>query len=123
MADRMISISRQLRRDLTVAEKLLWHELRDRRLDGIKFRRQFPIVGFIVDFVCLEARLTIELDGPVHRGREQEDATRSSIIRSQGFFERRYRNEDVFDRLPWVLQDIRKIVAQRMNTPPPSSSG
>ena len=80
-------------------------------------------VGFIVDFVCLEARLTIELDGPVHRGREQEDATRSSIIRSQGFFERRYRNEDVFDRLPWVLQDIRQIVAQRMNTPHPSSSG
>ena len=123
MADRMISISRQLRRDLTVAEKQLWHELRDRRLDGIKFRRQFPIEGFIVDFICLEARLTIELDGPVHRGREQQDAVRRSIIRSQGFLEQRYRNEDVFDRLPWVLQDIRQIVAQRMNTPHPSSSG
>ncbi len=123
MADRMISISRQLRRDLTVAEKQLWHELRDRRLDGIKFRRQFPIEGFIVDFICLEARLTIELDGPVHRGREQQDAVRRSIIRSQGFLEQRYRNEDVFDRLPWVLQDIRQIVAQRMHTPHPSSSG
>ena len=123
MADRMISISWQLRRDITVAEKLVWHELRDRRLDGIKFRRQFPIEGFIIDFVCLEVRLTIELDGPVHRGRERQDATRSAIIRSQGFLERRYRNEDVFDRLSWVLEDIRQTIARRMHTPHPSSFG
>jgi very-short-patch-repair endonuclease len=120
MTNRMISISRQLRRDLTVAEKALWHELRDRRLGGIKFRRQFPIEGFIVDFVCLEARITIELDGPVHKGREYEDALRSHAILAQGFLERRYRNEDVFDRLSWVLEDIRKNVERRMQTPHPS---
>ena len=114
MIDRMISLSRQLRRDLTVAEKSLWHELRDRRLSGIKFRRQFPIDSFIVDFVCLEARLTIELDGPVHKGREHQDALRGRIIRSHGFMERRYRNDDVLDRLPWVLEDIRQSVARRM---------
>ena len=114
MTDRMISISRQLRRDLTIAEKALWYELRDRRLGGIKFRRQFPIDGFIVDFVCLEARLTIELDGPVHIGREHEDALRSRIILSHGFMERRYRNDDVLDRLPWVLEDIRQAVERRI---------
>ena len=125
MTDRMISISRQLRRELTIAEKALWHELRDRRLNGIKFRRQFPIGGFVVDFVCLEARVTIELDGPVHIGREQEDARRSRVIAAEGFLERRYRNEDVFDRLPWVLDDIGLIVEGRLPaaTPHPSSFG
>ena len=123
MINRMISISRRLRRDLIVAEKALWQELRDRRLNGIKFRRQFPIWGFVADFVTLEARVTIELDGPVHLGREEIDARRSLIIRSHGFVERRYRNEDVFDRLPWVLEDIHKFIKARMESPHPSSFG
>jgi len=125
MTDRMISISRQLRREPTIAEKALWHELRDRRLKGLKFRRQFPISGFVVDFVCLEARVTIELDGPVHIGREQEDAHRSRVIAAEGFFERRYQNEDVFDQIQWVLDDIVLIIEGRLPaaTPHPSSFG
>ena len=122
MTDKMISISRQLRRELTIAEMALWHELRDRRLKGIKFRRQFPIGGFVVDFVCLEARLTIELDGPVHIGREQEDARRSLAIAAEGFLERRYRNDDVFDRIQCVLDDISLIVQGRLPAAPPHPS-
>ena len=122
MTDKMISISRQLRRELTIAEMALWHELRDRRLKGIKFRRQFPIGGFVVDFVCLEARLTIELDGPVRIGREQEDARRSLAIAAEGFLERRYRNDDVFDRIQCVLDDISLIVQGRLPAAPPHPS-
>ena len=118
MAKKLLSISRKLRRDITVAEKMLWQELRDRRLGGYKFRRQFPIEGFIVDFVCLEARVTIELDGPVHRGREQDDAHRRRIIQAQGFLEKRYGNEDVFERLHWVVGDIKATITERLITTP-----
>jgi very-short-patch-repair endonuclease len=55
--------ARAMRHEPTDAESRLWHELRDRRLDRIKFRRQMPIIGYIVDFVCLEAKLIVELDG------------------------------------------------------------
>ena len=109
---------------MTVAEDMLWQELRDRKLNGYKFRRQFPIEGFIVDFVCLEARVTIELDGPVHEGREQDDAYRSKIIKAQGYLEKRYRNEDVFERLHWVVDDIKATIAQMLEVSPhPSSFG
>jgi very-short-patch-repair endonuclease len=55
--------ARRLRRQQTNAERLLWSRLRDRRLDGWKFRRQFPIDRFVVDFLCADAHLIIELDG------------------------------------------------------------
>ena len=118
MIKRMISISRKLRRDFTAAEKLLWQELRDRRLGGYKFRRQFPIEGFVVDFVCLEARSTIELDGPVHEGQENDDARRSRAIKAHGFLEKRYRNDDVFERLQWVVDDIKFTIEQRLAATP-----
>ena len=120
----MILISRNLRRDFTAAEKLLWQELRDRRLGGYKFRRQFPIEGFVVDFICLEARFTIELDGPVHAGQENDDARRSRAIKTHGFLERRYRNDDVFERLQWIVEDIKLTIEKRLAVPPhPSSFG
>jgi len=57
--------ARALRRNLTDAERLLWRHLRSRQLAGAKFRRQFPVGSFVADFVCLEARLIIELDGGI----------------------------------------------------------
>src|SRR5215813_11293910 len=64
-------LAREMRRDDTRAEKIAWTLLKDRRLDGFKFRRQFPIENFIVDFYCHEAKLIIELDGEIHAEAEQ----------------------------------------------------
>jgi len=58
--------ARKLRREQTEVERKLWHALRDRRFDGIKFRRQQPIGSYVADFVCFEAKLVIELDGSKH---------------------------------------------------------
>ena len=81
------SFAKRLRREQTAPEILLWHELRDRRLGGWKFRRQVSIEEYIVDFVCLDARLIVEIDGPLHSQSEQraKDEKRDDALRRQGF--------------------------------------
>src|SRR5215207_1966164 len=73
---------RDFRRQQTPAEQTLWELLRDRRLDGLKFRRQFPITIFIADFCCFELKLVVELDGGVHEMRDQaaHDVNRDSYL-------------------------------------------
>ena len=81
------SFAKRLRRKQTAPEVLLWHELRDRRLAGWKFRRQVPIEGYIGDFVCFDARLIVEVDGPMHTSADQraKDARRDDILQRLGF--------------------------------------
>jgi len=81
------SFAKELRRKQTAPEVLLWRELRDRRLDGWKFRRQVPIEGFVADFICFDARLIVEIDGPVHAGAEQrlKDARKDAVLEKAGF--------------------------------------
>ena len=79
-----IWIARDLRRTETSPEELLWRELRSRRLDGWRFRRQVPIAGHVVDFACVAARLTIELDGKQHLDQPDQDAERTAKIAAAG---------------------------------------
>ena len=74
-------------------EQLLCRLLRDRRLDGLKFRRQLPIGRYVADFVCLRHRLIVEADGPYHD--EARDAERDTWLRSQGFRVLRFKNAEV----------------------------
>jgi very-short-patch-repair endonuclease len=99
---------RELRRQQTPAEGALWELLRNRRLDGLKFRRQFPISIFIADFCCFELNLVVELDGGVHAMREQaaHDANRDCYLRSLGYTLLRFPNERVFDNPSSILQAI-----------------
>jgi len=76
--------ARKLRRDMTDAEAKLWSELRDRRLDTIKFRRQAPIGPFVADFLCSEARLIVEIDGSQHAD-SKRDRARDAELRARGF--------------------------------------
>ena len=76
--------ARSMRSAPTEAEERLWHELRDRRLDGIKFRRQVPIGKYIADFVCLDAKLVIEVDGSQH-AESGQDSARDAELRRGGF--------------------------------------
>jgi very-short-patch-repair endonuclease len=93
--------ARSMRRKATEAEDRLWHELRDRRLDHIKFRRQVPIGRFIADFVCLDAKLVVEIDGSQH-AEQQYDAERSAELKARGFRVLRFWNDD-------VLRDINSV--------------
>ena len=98
--------ARALRRRSTPAEIRLWRFLRDRRLLGVKFRRQMPIGRFVVDFCSPQCKLVVELDGPQHADREDEDRQRTALIERAGFRVLRIWNDDVFEDLEAVLATI-----------------
>jgi very-short-patch-repair endonuclease len=101
--------AKEMRRNMTPAERKLWAALRRNQLDGLHFRRQQIIDGFIVDFYCHAAGLVIEIDGPIHGKPEQAeyDAERDRILAARGLHLLRVRNEDVIQNLEEVLECIR----------------
>lgn len=94
-----------MRRVPTDAEDKLWRELRSRRLDRIKFRRQVPLGNYIADFVCLEARLIVEIDGSQH-GDSAYDRRRDAELNARGFQILRFWNDDVLRDLQAVCDTI-----------------
>ncbi|MER9404840.1 DUF559 domain-containing protein [Mesorhizobium caraganae] len=99
------SFARALRREMTEAESKLWHELRDRRLDRIKFRRQVPIGKYVADFACVEAGLIVEIDGSQHADSDSDQA-RGAELRARGFRVLRFWNDDVLKELDSVCNTI-----------------
>ena len=100
-------IARRLRRQATEPERLLWSALRARRLH-VKFRRQVPLCGYVVDFACFEGKVVVELDGSQH-GTEPgrgADALRDARLAEAGFQVVRFRNAQVYRELPTVLEQI-----------------
>jgi very-short-patch-repair endonuclease len=98
--------ARRLRRDQTEAEARLWDALRAGRLEGWKWRRQVPVGPFIVDFLCLEAAVAMELDGGIHAEQADRDARRDAYLRARGLQVLRFWNSEVsagFDRLCWTI--------------------
>jgi len=98
--------ARILRQRMTPAEKLLWECLRNRKLDGHKFRRQHSLGPFVVDFYCAEHRLIVEIDGGVHRQQVERDAARTEQLELYNYRVIRFRNEQVLRDLPSVLKAI-----------------
>ena len=98
----------QMRREPTAAEDFLWQQLRGRQMDGYKFRRQHTIEQFIVDFICLEKQLIIEVDGGVHQEVEQAeyDQGRTHTLEELGYQLIRFRNEEVLHHTQQVLEQI-----------------
>src|SRR5581483_12168159 len=97
-------IARKLRRNQTDAERRLWLRLRDRRLEGFKFRRQFPIGKYVVDFVCLDAHGIVEIDGGEH-GHDDHDKERDRFLEANGFVVVRFWNHDVMKNVDGVCQE------------------
>jgi adenine-specific DNA-methyltransferase len=104
----LLEFARQLRREQTDAERLLWSLLRDRRFMGYKFRRQHPIEPYVVDFYCHDAWLAIELDGGEHNepAARTRDEKRTIILEARGIRVLRFWNNEVFNNLEGVLQTI-----------------
>ena len=97
--------ARQMRHRATEAEAAMWRLLRHRRLIGFKFRRQVPVEGFILDFVCFGRKIVIEVDGSQHV-ESLRDQRRELILAKEGFRVLRYWNNDVLQRSASVLEDI-----------------
>ena len=107
------AFARSLRREMTVAESILWRALRGGQCDGLKFRRQVPIGRYVADFLCVEHRLIVELDGPPHENEEQRrhDAARDAWLRAQGYRVLRLANELVIGGGDIPLDRIRAAIA------------
>jgi very-short-patch-repair endonuclease len=122
MASR-VTIARKLRHNQTDAERALWFRLRDRRLRGLKFRRQMPIDRYVVDFCCEAAHLIIELDGGQHVERSKEDAERTAVLEGQGYLVLRFWNNDVLRNLDGVVESIVDTLSPRPPHPNPLPNG
>ena len=96
----------QLRQNETRAEVKLWHLLRCRKFEGYKFRRQVGIDRFVVDFYCAKAHLIIELDGTIHQTQVEADQEREEILKGMGFHVLRFSNEQVYNQIDDVLNNI-----------------
>ena len=106
----LIQYARQMRREPTPAEALLWESLRGRKLGGLKFRRQHPLNAYILDFWCCECQMVIELDGGIHSDASvrEHDRARQGHLELHGYTVLRFRNEEVLENLPAVLNVIRR---------------
>jgi very-short-patch-repair endonuclease len=102
----MLNFARSLRQNLTPAERLLWSRLRRRQLGGFKFRRQHMIGGYICDFVCMEAKIIVELDGSQHLDGAPYDEHRDRFLRSEGFRVLRFWNGNVLGQTESVVETI-----------------
>ena len=102
--------ARNLRKNQTDAERLLWQHLRHRQMLGQKFRRQFPIDSYIVDFVCLELKWNIELDGGQHMDKANHDQHRTQQLQQRGFNVIRFWNNEVLQNTTGVLEAIRMAI-------------
>ncbi|KXK12806.1 MAG: hypothetical protein UZ14_CFX002002044 [Chloroflexi bacterium OLB14] len=106
-----LGLAKELRREMTPTEKMLWGQIRANKL-GVHFRRQQIIAGFIVDFYCHKADLVIEVDGSVHNSQEQKeyDAEREKVLTEMGLRITRFKNYEVEKNLQGVVKKIKLLV-------------
>jgi very-short-patch-repair endonuclease len=100
------TFARRLRNEATDAEQHLWRYLRRGQLAGFKFRRQYPIAGYVVDFVCVPARLVLELDGGQHLDALSYDTECTRMIEARGYRVLRFWNDDVLLRTEALLEKV-----------------
>lgn len=102
----IIKLAQEMRKDLTPCEQILWNKLKEKRLNGCKFRRQHPINRYILDFYCHEHKLAIEVDGNVHRCKYDEDEFRDQYLRSIGIKTLRITNDEILQNIDAVILKI-----------------
>ena len=111
------SRARQLRKNSTEAERALWQQLRAARLNGHKFRRQVPFERYLVDFVCFEARLIVEVDGGQHTDQQPYDTQRTAWLEAQGFRVLRFWNTEVLGNVGAVKEVIARAWEREAPSP------
>ncbi|BBE50013.1 DNA cytosine-5-methyltransferase [Ferriphaselus amnicola] len=116
----LLDNAKSLRSNQTDTEQRLWYHLRAHRFMDLKFKRQKPLGRYVVDFVCLEARLVIELDGGQHMEQVGYDRVRDAWLKSQGFTVLRFWNNQLVNEMEAVLERIRLVVESSTLSPSPS---
>jgi very-short-patch-repair endonuclease len=106
------SAAQRLRKQMTPAEACLWQALRNYQLEGLKFRRQHPLAGFVLDFYCPALRLVIEVDGEIHQQQHEADTARTEKLQHLGCTVLRFSNDDVLANLNTVLTEIAQATHQ-----------
>lgn len=108
LSEEMLRRARELRKNCTDAEQFLWQILRDRQLNGLKFRRQHPFSGYFLDFYCLEKKLAIEIDGSGHAEDQQQnyDQVRTDALKKEEITVLRFSNNEGFENPEGVLETI-----------------
>lgn len=101
--------ARKLRQNLTPAETILWEALRNKKLEGLKFRRQHPVGNFILDFYCPACKLVVEVDGEIHNNQTDYDVARTAKLSEYGYKVLRFKNKEVIYNLPKVLAEIYRV--------------
>jgi very-short-patch-repair endonuclease len=113
-SDEVRQAAREMRKNPTPAERALWRVLRDRAVNGLRFRRQHTLDGLVLDFYCAEVRLCVELDGCIHDTDDQRehDAARTDHLKVRGIRVIRFRNDEVLTDMRSVLTRIAKAASQ-----------
>jgi very-short-patch-repair endonuclease len=112
--------ARNLRSNMTDAERHLWSKLRRKQIDGHRFRRQVPIGPYLIDFACLASRLLVEVDGGQHEVNADRDAARTRWLEARGYRVLRFWNNDVMGNVEGVLHAIQAALAEAY--PPPDDA-
>ncbi|MEE1654826.1 DUF559 domain-containing protein [Microvirga sp. CF3062] len=114
---RFIQRAQHLRHRQTSAEALLWQALRNRKLSDWKFRRQHPIDRYVVDFVCLDAKLILEVDGATHSTGDEirQDEERTRVLEICGYHVIRFANAEIYDNLDGVMETILAELERRIH--------
>ncbi|MBI5212229.1 MAG: endonuclease domain-containing protein [Nitrospirae bacterium] len=118
----MVDAAKTLRKSQTDAEKLLWKHLRAKQMEGLKFRRQQPIGNYVIDFICLEKSLVIEVDGGQHAD-NKKDEERDAWLKLEGFKVLRFWNNEVLTNMKGVLEVIRENCLNHPPLTPPLKGG
>ena len=110
----IFKLAKQLRKDETEAEKILWARLNKNQIKGLQFRRQHPINVFIADFYCAKIKLAIEIDGSIHDIPEYHahDEGRSAMLEDFGITVIRFTNEQIMDEIDYTVEQIETIVTK-----------
>ena len=113
------TLAQELRKRQTDAERALWNKLRSKQIEGVKFRRQQPIGPYIVDFVSLERKLIIEIDGGQHNERKvrEKDQEREEWLKEKGYQILRFWNNDVLTNIEGVLERIKENLEGKPPSP------
>lgn len=104
--------ARELRNNMTKQELILWEKLRKKQQNGMRFRRQHSCGIYILDFFCFEKSLVIEVDGLIHLKQKEYDRDRTRFLESAGLIVLRFTNEEIENRLDWVIEIINKTLTK-----------
>ncbi|MDQ7797939.1 MAG: DUF559 domain-containing protein [Candidatus Edwardsbacteria bacterium] len=113
--NKKLKLAKEFRKKMTLAEKAFWNMVRQNQIEGLHFRRQQVIHGFIADFYCNEIGLVIEIDGGIHEQQKGYDELRDHIITAYGVKVIRFTNEEVLDKSDWVVKRLKEETREAVN--------